>query len=127
MAAKDAFTTIDRQVEQYDEAIKYWEVSLYDLSQDILYLDWLKTSFNDMIINSVGGILQGEDYLLMSYPVPPVEVLREMLHKYGMDIEEPINKQTLIHRTFGNKKVYGNRWVGLQRTDKEWLNFLQAV
>lgn len=127
MAAKDAFTTIDIQLELAELAKKGWEISLYDLSQDKVYLDWLRTSFNDMRINSVGGLLEGEGYLLMSYPVPPIEVLESLLKKYGMDLESKISKQTLIHKTFAGVKVYGDRWVGLQRTDEEWLAFLKAV
>lgn len=49
--------------------------------------------------------------------------LNELLYQFGMDITQAIEAQEgLDHRNRMNKIVNCTRWVGHERTDKDWIN-----
>lgn len=47
----------------------------------------------------------------------------DILFELGVDIDEQIDTQDCLHRplTSGNVVKYGTRWVGVERSDKEWM------
>lgn len=125
MATKAAPQTssLERLVEQFEEQNKYWEVSLYDISQDTDYLTWLQDKFEDSSPKNINGKLHSEGYYMMEYPLPPNDILFDILYKFGLNVDEDIDQQENIHKTFAGFKVYGKRWVGVQRTDQDWKDF----
>lgn len=47
----------------------------------------------------------------------------DMLYEVGMNTSQPIEKQeNLQHRNRFNEVVVSDRYVGNERTDKEWIN-----
>ncbi len=47
----------------------------------------------------------------------------EMLYQLGMDMQAPIERQeTVQHKNRLGKVVITDRWVGYERTDREWIN-----
>jgi len=47
----------------------------------------------------------------------------DMLYEIGMNTSQPIEKQeNLQHRNRFNEVVISDRYVGNERTDKEWIN-----
>lgn len=125
MAAKapPKMTSIEKCLEEYEDSQRYLEISLWDIKCDPVYLQWIKEEFEDSPMYPSNNGFESKDYLVLNQPIPPNDVLDKILFKYGLDIENNIDYQVVIHRTFSGLKVYGPRWVGNQRTDKEWLEF----
>lgn len=48
-------------------------------------------------------------------------VVAPYLFKLGMDIDKGIRVQCCVHRTIDLQRVISYRYVGLERSDKEWL------
>ena len=47
----------------------------------------------------------------------------DILFNFGMDLTQPIEKQTDIqHKNRMNKVVICDRYIGYERTDKDWIN-----
>jgi hypothetical protein len=50
-------------------------------------------------------------------------VFQDILYSLGMDIQQPIDKQTDIqHVNAFRKLVICDRWVGSERIDREWIS-----
>jgi hypothetical protein len=50
------------------------------------------------------------------------EEFKQILFQAGMDIRQPIELQeNILHRNRMNKTVQCDRWVGNERTDREWV------
>lgn len=68
-------------------------------------------------------------YYALGY-TPEGEELLDCLHSLGIDVTgHPVVEQTIWHRpiTAGNNQpVLAVRWIGLERTDKEWLTLGMA-
>lgn len=46
-----------------------------------------------------------------------------ILHEIGFDINKSIEEQNVWHRALHcNKPVLGVRWIGVERTDEEWMS-----
>jgi hypothetical protein len=51
------------------------------------------------------------------------EEFNKILHDLGMNVNQPIDMQeTIQHRNRFDKIVTCSRWVGNERTDKDWVN-----
>jgi hypothetical protein len=47
---------------------------------------------------------------------------KDLLHGFGMDLNQPIELQSEIqHKNRMHQIVVCDRWVGYERTDKEWI------
>jgi hypothetical protein len=51
------------------------------------------------------------------------EEFLDILHSIGMNVKQPIEKQeNVMHRNRFNEITTCDRYVGNERTDKEWIN-----
>ena len=48
------------------------------------------------------------------------EKVTELLYHLGMDTNLPVELEMCLHRNLRDKEVYGARWHGYERIDKEW-------
>ena len=55
------------------------------------------------------------------------EDLNKLLYIFGIDTNYPVERQELKHRNWQGVVVDCPRWVGVKRTDQEWLDFISAV
>lgn len=78
---------------------KHYEISLSDI-QDL-------PTFKELIVKNKHNSL---------------DVLYKYLHILGMDTTKNVESQFCTHRNRSNKVVECDRWVGYQRTDKQWLD-----
>lgn len=114
-------TNTERDLKLMEESEKYYEISLWELAKDGQYKRYLEKE------NLSPEYFQQEGVIQTAIPVPPPELLYTLLYRYGMDVDCNIESQECIHRTWDGHKVYGLRWVGIQRTDKDWKEFLKAL
>lgn len=76
-------------------------------------------------IISEGDLLSISDFSVSLKSGTPEEKLRlkTMLYHLGMDVSLPCELQEVTTHRLWDKSIYtGNRYVGLERTDKEWLS-----
>jgi hypothetical protein len=78
---------------------------------------------------SLSDMVESEDYK-QQCPTPSscdYEDFKRILFNLGMDTTYPIESQILSHRNWKGKVVNCERWVGVRRQDKEWLDFINQT
>lgn len=50
-----------------------------------------------------------------------VDTLEKILYDLGMDVEMPYEEQYVLHRNSFDEIKHCLRWVGEERTDREWI------
>lgn len=128
MGASKTVAGLEREVEklyrQEQENIYGWSVSFLDLVEDIEYKNWVNTldlSEDAVLIDS----RVGKGMVLVNYRMPPENVVKAILYKFGMDITDNYEEQTVMHRRWNGDVVNTLRWVGKMREDNYWNNFMQ--
>ena len=92
--------------------------------EDIEYKNWVNTldlSEDAVLIDS----RVGKGMVLVNYRMPPENVVKAILYKFGMDITDNYEEQTVMHRRWNGDVVNTLRWVGKMREDNYWNNFMQ--
>ena len=111
----------------YKQQMSQWEVSVFDIIQSPAYRLWFNQSDEGINTGLADTILQDIDNLHLAFTRPPRSVMQKVLHSLGMDIEEPMERQVCRHKTFNGVVVYGERYVGIQRTDREWKSLIMKL
>lgn len=122
-------SSIENQVEFQREQDLQWEVSTFDVAQTPVYEEWVKKHDGGMSSEIAEQIANDPSNIHFAFSRPPKKVLLEALHSLGMCIRNPSEciRQLCRHKTFGGSVVFGERYVGLQRTDEEWERFIKTI
>ena len=78
-------------------------------------------SFTDVIkcLNHLGHTGINEIHLL---PKSQDELVKPILHELGINVNLPLRVQAYKHRNLDNDVVFGYRYEGTIRSDREWIN-----
>lgn len=101
VASRSKEEQFERQLEQFEKESKAFEVSLSDLVRS----DYYQT-------NCIDGTCSEED-------------LNNILWEHGLDINKGYEQQYATHRNWLNEIVTCARFVGKQRSDKKWVDFIR--
>ena len=105
-----------------------WEVSSFDVVQTKAYQDWAMKNLKGMKTKHVENLHHNDSTNFhFSFSRPHRKTLDKCLYELGLDLNENIEFQVCMHKTFGGYIVYGERFVGEQRTDKEWKDFVKSI
>lgn len=116
---KEASTNIDRDLENFLMDNLYHEVSFSDIIRLDSYKKWAKDKWGGREDETR---IQSQ-YMTIGYPAPSDEILTQFLWELGMCDSQSPDVQENTHRNMEGNVVNCTRWVGLQRTDKEWEDF----
>lgn len=119
--------SIEDLVENYDRAMSGWEVSAFDIIQSNIYQEWFTQNDNGMNVENAEEIIRDGENIHISFVRPPRKIMDKILYNLGLDISDTVERQLCRHKTFGGAVVYGERYVGYQRVDSEWKNFVKRV
>ena len=118
-------------VEMMERQNSAWEVSSYDISQTNTYREWADKNVKEFKVRKEGklteAIFSDAKNVHFAFIRPPKALMYDCLNELGMDTKDTIERQVCTHRTFGGFIVYGERYVGKQRTDKKWKEFVESV
>lgn len=115
----------DREVDLLHDSECQWEVSFYDIVRTEEYQNFIKhREFNS---DKTEEIIGDSSNVWCGFPRMPDRYLVPLLYKLGLDTEYLPDRQICQHKTWEGIVVEGERFVGLQRTDKEWLYFKNSV
>lgn len=120
-------SNIDILVEQYEQQAAQWEVSVYDVAQTQVYKEWAAKNIKGLSTEVIENLLDDPTNIHIAFVRPPRDILDKALHSLGLDLEDGVERQLCPHKTFSGVVVQGERYVGTQRTDKEWKNLIKNL
>lgn len=120
-------TGLDVQVEVMLKREAQWEVSSYDVSRTDAYIEWAEKNLKGMKTDFANMMMNDLDNVHFAFVRPHITIMNNCLWELGLDIRQCVERQICLHKTFSGTFVYGERYVGMQRTDKEWKNFVKRV
>jgi len=116
-------SNMENDVEQYERREAQWEVSSFDVANHPIYIDWAERNVKGMLSENIDTMVNDVTNIHFAFVRPTRDVMDKILHAYGLDLNESIERQVCCHRTFSGTRVNGERYVGKQRTDDEWKAF----
>ena len=117
--------TID--LDYYERQMTQWEVSSFDIAQNKTYTTWAEKNVKGMNTDAIESMINDVNNMHFAFVRPPRKIIDKVLHELGLDIEQSVERQVCLHKTFAGHMVNGERFVGSQRSDKDWLNFIKRV
>lgn len=118
-------SNMENELEQYERRQAQWEVSSFDVANHPAYIDWAERNVKGMLSENIDTMVNDVTNIHFAFVRPSREIMDKVLYDYGLDLNESIERQVCYHRTFGGTRVNGERYVGKQRTDKQWLDLIK--
>lgn len=111
----------------YNQQLTQWGVSMFDVVQSEKYQEWLRQNDSGLDASVAENIITDPYNSYIAMTRPPKKVLQNILKSLGLSIDDKHERQICRHSTFGGHTVYGERYVGVQRTDDNWVNFVKRM
>lgn len=118
---------IEHQLEQMEREEAQWEVSIYDVVQTQVYKDWAVNNVRGMKTEVVESLINDPTNIHAAFVRPPRDIMDKALSICGLDLQESVERQVCPHKTFSGVTVQGERYVGKQRKDKAWTDYVKRV
>lgn len=118
---------IENQLEQMEREEAQWEVSIFDVAQTEVYKNWAVNNIKGMRTEVIEQLLDDPTNIHIAFVRPPREIMDKALHILGLDLQESVERQVCPHKTFSKVVVQGERYVGKQRKDKAWTDFMKKL
>lgn len=118
---------IEHQLEQMEKELSQWGVSIYDVAQTTVYKNWAVNNVKGMKTEVIDQLLDDPTNIHIAFVRPPRDIMDKALHSLGLDLSLSVERQLCPHKTFSGTLVQGERYVGKQRTDQEWKDFIKKL
>jgi len=118
-------TNIDKDLALMESSEDQWEISFLDIVNTEEYQNFIKhRQFEE---ERAEDIVADSSNVWCGFPRMPDNMLVPLLYKLGLDTEYLPERQICQHKSWSGTVVYGERYVGKQRTDKEWVKFKNSI
>ena len=118
---------LDVNVELMLKREAQWEVSSYDVAQTETNVEWAEKNLRGIKHENADLMMNDATNIHFAFVRPDRKIMDKCLHELGLDLKQSIERQICLHKTFGGTFVYGERYVGMQRTDKQWKDFVKRA